>query len=113
MTITPKGPTWTAGEAVKQSFGLVVWLAALALILIYIPNRIWDDGASTMVVSLGVMAAWRYGWWFLHFVRSTIYSRLVFPRLRKRADANWNAGWRPNRIHFLVTTFREHREITE
>ena len=98
---------WTAGEAAKQVFLLAAWIALLALLLIYLPNRIWDQGAGTMVFSLGAIAAWRYGWWALHFARSQIYSRLVFPRIRRRADALWRSGWRPRMLHFMVTTFRE------
>jgi len=103
---------WTAGEAVKQSFLLAVWIGALVLVLTYLPNRIWDEGAATMVVSLGAIAAWRYGWWALNLVRSIIYARLVFPRLRRRADALWRSGWRPRMMHFMVTTFKEKPEIT-
>jgi glycosyltransferase Alg8 len=99
--------------AVRNAWSFFILVSALALLVVNVPNRIWDDVNSTVVVSLGFLAAWRYGWWGLHFLRSTIYSRLVFRRLRRRADVLWRSGWRPGRLHFLVTTFRERPEITE
>jgi glycosyltransferase Alg8 len=102
----------TAAESVRQGFLLTVWIACLALLLILLPNRIWNQGGGVMVLSLGAIAAWRYGWWALHLVRALIYAHIVFPRHRKRADALWRSGWRPRRMHFMVTTFRERPEIT-
>ncbi len=95
----------------------IIRLAALIalniLLLAYLPNRIWAAADSLLVVTLGPLAMWRYGWWFLHLVRSSVYARLVFPKLRRRAEKAWSDGWRPPLLHFLVTTYRERPEITE
>ncbi len=98
---------------IQQAGSLVLLVSAMVLVVLGVPNRIWDDLDSTLLLGIGSIAAWRYGWWALHFVRSSIYSRLVFPRLRRRADLLWESGWRPGRMHFLVTTFRERPDITE
>ena len=42
-----------------------------------------------------------------------IYGSITYPRLRKRADAVWQSGWRPKRVHFQMTTFREERTTAE
>ncbi len=95
----------------------IIELAALLsfniLLLAYLPNRIWDAADTLLILSLGPLAAWRYGWWFLHLLRATWYSRVVFARLRKKAKELWSDGWRPPFLHFLVTTYREKPEITE
>lgn len=94
----------------------IVQLAALlglnVLLLAYLPNRIWDAADSLLILSLGPLAIWRYGWWFLHLVRANVYGRLVFPKLRRRRDELWARGRRPKFLHFMVTTFKERPEIT-
>jgi glycosyltransferase Alg8 len=92
---------------------LLALIATNVLLIAYLPNRIWNAADSLLLLSLGPLALWRYGWWFLHLIRSNIYARLVFPRLRKRAREAWANGWRPPFLHFLVTTYKEQPEITE
>jgi glycosyltransferase Alg8 len=98
---------------VRQASGLLLLISTIALIVFNLPNRVWDVADTALIVSLGPLAVWRYGWWFLHLVRANIYASLVFPKLRKRADAVWSSGWRPPFVHFLVPTFKERPEITE
>ena len=104
---------WTAYEALKECFLFAVWLALVALAIMKLPNRLFDQASQTMMFSLGAIATWRYGWWTLNFVRSRIYAWVMYPVLRRRAAALWRSGWRPRMIHFMVTTFREKPDITE
>ena len=55
----------------------------------------------------------RYGWWFTHAVRALIYGKIVYPKMRDQGREIWNAGWRPRHMHFMMTTYKEHRSITE
>jgi glycosyltransferase Alg8 len=96
-----------------QAYELLLLMAAIVVVVVKLPNRIWDVADTALVLSLGPLAAWRYGWWFTHFVRANIYGRLVFPKLRRQADALWAGGWKPAFVHFMVTTFKERPEITE
>jgi len=96
--------------------GAIIRLASLLslniLLLACLPNRIWDAADSLLILTLGPLAIWRYGWWFLHLVRAGMYSRLVFPKLRRRAAELWSTGSRPCRLHFMMTTYKEKPEIT-
>src|SRR5215467_6270222 len=85
---------------------------SLVLLILKLPNHIWDPVNSIVVMTFGVIALWRYSWWMTHFIRSQIYRRLIFPRRRRLADAVWTNGWRPVFLHFMVVTFREQRETT-
>jgi glycosyltransferase Alg8 len=93
--------------------GLVSLMAAIVLLIAKLPNHVWDVADTALILGLGPLTVWRYGWWFTHFVRANIYAHWVFPKLRKRADILWEGGWRPPFVHFLVTTFKERPEITE
>jgi mannuronan synthase len=85
----------------------------LALLVLRLPNHIWDPVNSMFVLTFGLIAIWRYLWWMTHFIRSRIYRLLVFPKKREKAKAIWRSGWRPTSLHFMVVTFREQRETTE
>jgi len=86
---------------------LFLLACALTLLVIRLPNHIWDPVKSTFVLTFGFIALWRYLWWTTHFVRSRIYRLLVFPKKRVKAAAVWSDGWRPSFLHFMVVTFRE------
>lgn len=98
------------------SRGDVFSIASLGLVLVlavagvrHITN---SGGVSPLLVSLGAVATWRYCWWMVHFIRSAIYARWIFPPMREGAEALWARGWRPARINFMVTTFQERPETT-
>ncbi len=108
--LAPKRPhKWTFGVAAS-----VVAIAGLCGIgFLLLPGRLWNDANSEILVVLGLIGLWRYLWWSTHLVRANIYSRRVFPRIRATADAVWDGGWRPDRVHILMTTFRERRDTAE
>jgi glycosyltransferase Alg8 len=81
--------------------------------LLLIPNTIWDNNVLQFTYVIGILGIWRYAWWMTHAVRARIFGQLVYPRMRQRAEALWESGWRPSHIHFMMTTFREERDITE
>ncbi len=62
---------------------------------------------------LGLFGVWRYGWWLTHVIRASIYARRTYPRLASDAAALWQGGWRPRRMHVLVTVYRERAETIE
>jgi glycosyltransferase Alg8 len=86
--------------------------AVIVLGAAFFPTKIWDHELHTVALSIGFLGLWRYTWWMTHLVRAQIYGRVVYPRLRARADEAWQQGMRPKRIHFLLATYREDPEIT-
>ena len=94
---------------------LKIWLyfGGCFVALSLLPNTIWDPDARELVYVIGLLGIWRYTWWFNHFIRAKIYQKIAYPRIRARADALWESGWRPSRIHFQMTTFREERDTAE
>jgi mannuronan synthase len=111
MAATPMSSAQHRSQWV-QVYQLLILFCAVLLAVTELPNRIWDNADSILMVTLGPLAVWRYGWWLTHCIRAVIYRQLVFPKLRRRADALWSTGWRPPFVHFLVPTFKERPEIT-
>ena len=99
--------------SVRQIFVLMTIGFALAWLLSHLPNRFFSPDVMHLTVTLGVLGLWRFGWWFTHAVRAKIYRRVKFPKLRARASALWNEGWRPRRLHIQMTTYFEEPAITK
>ncbi|MGR3762299.1 glycosyltransferase (plasmid) [Roseobacteraceae bacterium NS-SX3] len=89
----------------------VLTLLLLAALILW-PNNFFDPQLIHVTFVLGVLGIWRFGWWFTHAVRAEIYARRVWPGLRRRADAVWQDGWRPGRLHIQMTTYYEEPAIT-
>ncbi|MGF1644935.1 MAG: glycosyltransferase [Thiotrichales bacterium] len=90
---------------------LYFYWALLILVILYVPNSIWNPATHELLTALGVLALWRYGWWAVHVVRGWIFTRRVYPRMRVAADQAW-ALERPRTVQFMMTTFRERPDIT-
>ena len=93
--------------------GLCAYVAVILASLAAVPAHTWDRLGSKLFISIGVIGAWRYSWWLLHFVRSQYYARIRFPRLRRACERLWHDGWRPRRVSYIVTTFMERPETTQ
>ncbi len=92
---------------------IAVYGAVCLSILTLLPaGAWWRDGAGLFGV-LGAFGIWRYGWWLTHVLRALWFGRVVYPRMAARAAALWNGGWRPRRMHFLVTVYHERAETVE
>jgi mannuronan synthase len=88
---------------------LVLVLAALGLIL---PTSWWDGASPDFLLLIGAIGVWRYGWGLVHLVRSLIYRRLVFPRMRRHVESLGRAA-QPSHAYLLITSFRISAETTE
>jgi mannuronan synthase len=110
---TPNRPSqprkWTLGVIASIALFVGMCLAALRLL----PVGTWGADTTQFIVVIGIIGFWRYSWWLTHLVRAQIYARHAFPPLRLRANALWEGGWRPVRLHIAMTTFRERRETAE
>ncbi|MDC7789440.1 glycosyltransferase [Rhodoplanes sp. TEM] len=96
----------------KAVFGIAVYCAVAVVGLLSLPNQLWDEVYRHVVIVIGGLGLWRFGWWTTHAVRAWIFGRFVYPMMRATADRVWASGVRPNRVHFMMTTFRERPEIT-
>lgn len=94
-------------------FKIALYFGCCFVALDALPNVIWDPELRQVTILIGTLGIWRYLWWFNHAIRAFIYRTAAFPRIRDKADAVWRAGYRPDRVHFMMTTFREHRVVTE
>ncbi|MCF6200269.1 MAG: glycosyltransferase family 2 protein [Hyphomicrobiaceae bacterium] len=107
---------WPKGREKWNAFVLykiALYFGVLFMLLASFSNRIWDPQYKAFIYAIGLIAIWRVSWWALMVFRASYYQRVVFPKLRARAQKVWNRGWRPNHLHFMMTTYKEDGEITD
>ncbi len=92
---------------------LLLAFAVCFIALESVPNIIWNPQTHELVYTMGIIGVWRYSWWLTHLMRAIYFARVKYPRMRDEAAEIWDGGWRPRHIHIQMTTFREHREISE
>jgi glycosyltransferase Alg8 len=97
----------------KALLQVAAYIIICLLLLLLLPNKIWQPELKAVTITLGTLGIWRYSWWFVHVLRSEFYQRRRFPGIRANADKVWRDGWRPRHMHFMMTTFRERRETIE
>lgn len=106
----PKGwQKWTPVVLLQ----IATYIAICLILIMTFPNTLFDNNTKSITFMIGGLGAWRYGWWFTHAIRAVIYGRVVYPKMRIKGQKIWDDGWRPRHMHFMMTTYREHREITE
>ena len=101
----------------KWRFGQILFMASVAMVLAWLlthtSNRFFQPDVLHVTITLGTLGIWRFGWWFTHAVRAEIYRTRVWPGMRARANAVWQGGWRPRRLHIQMTTYYEEPAITK
>lgn len=96
-----------------QLMGLAIIILVLGWLLTNTANRFFQPETLSLTLLIGTLGVWRFGWWFTHAVRAEIYRRTRWPRMRAQANAVWQSGWRPRRLHIQMTTYFEEPAITK
>ncbi|MCA8892753.1 glycosyltransferase [Hyphomonas sp.] len=82
---------------------ITAFLFLLAVTLSQSPVREVDH----IVLPLGFLATWRYGWQLTHFLRAEHYRNTVFPRLRRQArTVAADPSTLPEHIGVVVTSYQ-------
>lgn len=100
---------WRARDVAE----VYLYFAALIAGILMLPaDLIHTLTARGIFGGLGLLGAWRFAWWFTHFVRARRYTGGVYARLRAEGAALWARGWRPAEVAFMMTTFKEDPDTT-
>jgi glycosyltransferase Alg8 len=91
--------------------GFALYTLGLMAAAYLLPPHMLDSGSKRLLIALGPLAIWRYSWGFVHFARSHIYRKFIFPQLRERADDNLS-DLMPPHLYLLVTSFRIQAETS-
>ena len=84
---------------------LTLYFLLLVCLAASLPEPFLNPQAQQFIFIIGVVGLWRYSWGGVHFVRSLIYRKIVFPLWRRQMDTLGLAGM-PEYVYLLVTSFR-------
>jgi mannuronan synthase len=98
-------------EGSRATFVLFVYVCVFALAVLNLPPQRLDRPTTIFIVSIGLLALWRYSWWGLHVVRALRYRKIRFPAYRQAADASAEIE-RPEHVYVLITSYRITAETT-
>ena len=90
-------------------FGWIVLLAVFGALLFIMSCSSGQllDGHVSLLFGLGAITFWRYSWQAVHGVRALVYSRIVFPRMRRAALPAVEAS----HVYVVVLSFRNQSEL--
>lgn len=90
-----------------HGFGWAVYLT-LFLVFVAITLSLSPLQSKTAVIMpLGLIASWRYGWQTIHFLRAERYKHRVFPKWRRKADRiAADPASSPEHIGVVITSYR-------
>lgn len=91
--------------------GLLGYAVLLLAISLAMPNELFNPQSAHFLLALGFIASWRYIWAAVHLVRSLIYLKIVFPKLRRKMDDMGQEGM-PTHAYLLMTSFRIDTETS-
>jgi glycosyltransferase Alg8 len=85
--------------------GFTIYTVLLLILVSFLPKYALDPVSNQFILVVGGLAAWRYTWGLIHFLRSLWYRHITFPGLRAKAERG-GEGLMPSYIYLLVTSFR-------
>ena len=56
---------------------IALYFAVCLVFLLSFTNAIFDPEVQAITFTIGLLGVWRYGWWFTHAIRASIYARRV------------------------------------
>lgn len=89
----------------------LAYIALVATLAFSLPSYYLDPDSVKFIFILGAVAIWRYSWAATHFIRALIYTRLKFPKMRRRSDQAGELA-DPEHVFLLLTTFRINSETS-
>src|SRR5688572_8223940 len=96
---------------IRGLMGFGVYTALLLFAAWQLPAEAFQPASKQFILVAGALAAWRYSWGLLHFIRSFIYRKRVFPRLRAMALRD-EPTLLPPHVYLLITSFRIDAETS-
>lgn len=96
----------------RVAFQFYLYIGVMVVLLMITIDQTWSAKAQALIIGFGFFGTWRWGWWLVHIIRSIIYRRVTYPKMSARAKQAWDAGWRPEEVVYMMTTYKEDQKIT-
>jgi mannuronan synthase len=97
-----------AGESrfLESAWAHGLYICAVLALIVSCPPSLLGNAATSAVLVIGAIGAWRYSWGLSNFIRSVWYRKRTFPKMRFEADTLFTHTEPAPYSFFLVTSFR-------
>jgi glycosyltransferase Alg8 len=91
--------------------GHLLYILSFVGIALAVPaHRVAEN--SGLVIAMGALGVWRYGWGLVNFIRAKIFIHVAHPRRRAALTRLYESRERPVHAFFLATTYKIDPAIT-
>jgi glycosyltransferase Alg8 len=90
---------------------VAVYFGLAFIIFLFLPEEARAIPLQSIAV-IGLIGIWRYSWLITHCVRATIYEYLVYPKLQFQASQLSDDVKYPEKMFFLIPTYKEKPDVT-
>ncbi|WP_181409944.1 glycosyltransferase [Martelella alba] len=84
----------------------------ICLLLTIAVSRQAHDAPSGLVLAIGAIGIWRYTWMMTILIRSALYLRVDFPRLRRISERLYDRSKHRAHAFFLITSYKIDPEVS-
>ncbi len=105
LTQVTDGEQTLSSRGIKGLTGFLIYTVLLLLFVSLLPDAALNPASKQFIFVVGGLAVWRYSWGLTHFIRSVIYRKYTFPRLRAEVSAE-EESLLPPHVYLLITSFR-------
>ena len=99
-------------DAVEQIVVLIILLIIAGVALPWALPVLEGHHTSALIITLGIIGIWRWGWGFLHLTRAVLYRYVIFPHLRRKSEAIVKRDGPIPDVAVMGTTYHEKPWIT-
>ncbi len=89
----------------------LAYLSIIVLLASLVPQGFLGDVKQAVFV-IGVLGMWRYSWAAINFTRAVVFRRVVYPRRKAKAHADYDAQTQRAHAFFLTTSYKIDTEVT-
>jgi len=95
----------------KEFLHFLIYVLIVAIGPFVLPEKGFDPYQKHLIIFLGVVATWRYSWFFTNIIRARIYKKYKFAKLRSLEEAG-GKELDPDHVFLLITTFRIGTDVS-
>jgi glycosyltransferase Alg8 len=96
---------------VKNFWYFVIYSLLLLIGVFALPEIYFDPYQKSLIFLVGLVGAWRYGWFTINIFRAYLYKNYKFKKIRELERKNAHS-LDPEHVFLLLTTFRIGTSVT-
>lgn len=86
--------------------------ASIIFILVYLAMPYFEEVHKSIIISVGIVAAWRYGLMVTNYIRAYIFAKKVYPNYQNRIAQIQQKAKFPQHLYIIIPSYKEDFWVT-